>query len=169
MDCASQPGRGTAFTMYLPASDAVTPAPKNRAGPDATPGENRHAILVVDDEETVRVPVERMLRRAGYKVYSAAGGRQALDLLGDANILREVTLVLLDLSMPGMPGTTVRREIHALDPQLPVAYFTGYALDSMDEADGVIAKPVNASQLTTLVRDIIARRVGAERMSNRPP
>ena len=169
MDCASQPGRGTAFTMYLPAGDVVTPAQKNRAEPDSTPGENPHAILVVDDEETVRVPVERMLRRAGYKVYSAAGGREALDLLGDANILREVTLVLLDLSMPGMPGTTVRREIHALDPHLPVAYFTGYALDSMDEADAVIAKPVNASQLTTLVRDIIARRAGAERTSNRPP
>ena len=66
--------------------------------------------------------------------------------------------MLLDLSMPGMPGSTVRREIRAMAPDLPVAYFTGYALDFAEEADGVIEKPVGYAQLTTSVREILARK-----------
>ncbi|HSO38823.1 MAG TPA: ATP-binding protein [Labilithrix sp.] len=161
IDCASEPGHGTTFTLYLPSSDARAAAAENkRTEPDTTRRENLNAILVVDDEEAVRSPVERMLQRAGYKVYSAAGGREALELLADAAVLREVTLVLLDLSMPGMPGSAVRREIRALAPLLPVAYFTGYALDSAEDADGVVEKPVGYAQLTTAVREILARKAG---------
>ena len=159
--CASEPGHGTTFTLYLPASDARTAAAAGtRAEPNATKRENPNAILVVDDEETVRRAVQRMLERAGYKVYSAAGGREALELLADATILREVTLVLLDLSMPGMPGPAVRREIRAVAPHLPVVYFTGYALDSAEEADGVIEKPVGYTELTRSVAEILARKMG---------
>ncbi|MBL0219801.1 MAG: hypothetical protein IPQ07_38800 [Myxococcales bacterium] len=45
-----------------------------------------------------------------------------------------------------------------LAPHLPVAYFTGYALDFVEEADGVIAKPVGYEQLATAVRDLLARK-----------
>jgi two-component system cell cycle sensor histidine kinase/response regulator CckA len=162
IDCASEPGRGTTFTLYLPTNDARgAGAEETRAHSDTTRSESPDAILVVDDEETVRRPVEQMLQRAGYKVYSAASGREALELLGDAAILREVKLVLLDLSMPGMPGSVVRREIRAIAPHLPVAYFTGYAIDSAEEADGVLEKPVGYEQLTTLVRQLLDRRRGS--------
>ena len=115
------------------------------------------AILVVDDEDAVRHAVTRMLERAGYKVHAAKGGLEALELLSDGAILREVTLVLLDVSMPGMPGTAVCREIRAIAPHLPVAYFTGYALDSAEDADGIIEKPIGYDDLTRAVREILGR------------
>jgi two-component system, cell cycle sensor histidine kinase and response regulator CckA len=160
IDCDSKPGHGTIFTFYLPSTDLrAAGVTGHRAEAESPSLEGLNAILVIDDEETVRRPVELMLQRAGYKVYSAAGGAEALELLADASVFRDVALVLLDLSMPGMPGATVRREIRALAPHLPVAYFTGYALDSVDEADGVIQKPVGYEQLTTSVRELLARRL----------
>ena len=128
IDCVSGLGRGTSFAIYLPSGDAPTSKVLG-AEPSMTPDETTKAILVVDDEDAVRHSVTRMLERAGYKVHAAKGGLEALELLSDSAILREVTLVLLDVSMPGMPGTAVRREIRAIAPHLPVAYFTGYALD----------------------------------------
>ena len=156
IDCVSGLGRGTSFAIYLPSGDA--PAGKViGAEPSTTPDEPVKAILVVDDEDAVRHAVTRMLERAGYKVHAAKGGLEALELLSDGAILREVTLVLLDVSMPGMPGTAVCREIRAIAPHLPVAYFTGYALDSAEDADGIIEKPIGYDDLTRAVREILGR------------
>ena len=115
------------------------------------------AILVVDDETAVRAVVRRILEGAGYRVFLAASGEEALQILQDGALRDAVALVLLDVSMPRMSGALVREKMRELVPDLPIAYFTGYTLDSYDEVDGLIEKPVTRENLLNSVNDILER------------
>jgi class 3 adenylate cyclase/CheY-like chemotaxis protein len=110
----------------------VPPAPDEHAveaAPgDGQPGQSRAVILVVDDNEENRDMLARRLRRQGYEVPTAAGGRAALDALA----LAPVDLVLLDVMMPDLDGYAVLQELKS-DPKLrdiPVLMIS--ALDDMD-------------------------------------
>jgi CheY-like chemotaxis protein len=103
----------------------------------------------------VRRVVTTMLRRAGYGVCTAGDGREVLRLFEQESMRRDVALVLLDMSMPGLSGRAVRHELSRLAPSLPVAYFTGYGLDCPEEVDGVIEKPVRPAGLLRSVRSIL--------------
>ena len=114
-------------------------------------------ILVVDDEPAVRTVVRRMLEREGYTVLLTSSGEEALQCLADVAVQRTVRLALLDMSMPGMSGTEVRRELKERCPALPVVYFTGYALQPTDDVAGVIEKPITREALLNAVRGVLDR------------
>jgi CheY-like chemotaxis protein len=108
-------------------------------------------------EASVRTVVRKMLERAGYTVHVAASGREALDLLADRALRESVSLVLLDLSMPGMSGDAVHRELRTLAPGLKVVYFSGHPLDVGNDVAGVIQKPASYDELVQSVRAILER------------
>ena len=80
-------------------------------------------VLVVDDEENIRIAVERILRRLNCRVFKAANGEEALDLLSRES----VSVVLLDLKMPGMDGMEVQKKIRQIDENILIIIITGYA------------------------------------------
>ena len=98
-------------------------------------------ILLVDDEPAVRAIVGRILADAGYQVVPAADGAEALALY---QRLGPFAVVLLDESMPGLPGRAVLERLLAMDPGAKVVLFTGYGADAADLPGvvGVLDKPV---------------------------
>ncbi len=106
--------------------------------------EDRIRVLVVDDEEVVRLGYRRVLSSDGFRVTAAGGGHEALDLMGGDRF----DVVLLDLRMPGMDGMDVLRAIKERWPQSEVVVVTGYpSIDTAKEAVKLgaydyLAKPV---------------------------
>src|SRR5688572_27164658 len=96
---------------------------------------------MVDDEPAVRAIVGRILMDAGYDVVPAANGAEALDLYQHKG---PFAVVLLDESMPGLPGRAVLERLLVLDPAARVVLFTGYGPDAigMPGLAGVLEKPV---------------------------
>ena len=81
-------------------------------------------ILIVDDEETIRTLGVRMLASLGFTVLTAADGREALSVYAEHR--DEITLVLLDLTMPHMDGEEAFRELRLLNPEVRVVMSSGY-------------------------------------------
>ncbi|MFH1567250.1 MAG: response regulator, partial [Gemmatimonadota bacterium] len=156
VECRSRPQAGAVFALYLPVTAEVAPVP---AAPDGgAPSGGRETILVVDDEEAVRRTTARMLEHFGYRVLEAADGEAALALVAQ----QAPDLVLLDLSMPGMPGPDVQRELRRVAPGVRVVLFTGYAAEGQDAAgaDGVIQKPFTAPEMARAVRAALGGKSG---------
>jgi len=118
------------------------------------------AILVVDDEPSVRDSLEHWFRRDGYRAGSAADAEEALRLLERESW----DVVLLDIKMPGMDGLEAQRRIHQVDPELAVIMITAYAsVESAVEAlkNGAfdyITKPVDPDELSHTVRRAVESR-----------
>ncbi len=138
---ASAEGAGTTFTLSFPSiteEAARTPA--------FLPSLDALRILAVEDEPEVLDVVRAMLAIAGHTVFTAASGREALELFQ-----REpVDVVISDLGMPGMTGLALAAEIKKIRP-LPVILLTGWA-DELDESqapnvDVVLAKPFTRERL----------------------
>ena len=80
-------------------------------------------VLVVDDEENIRDGSERTLKPIGFEVFKASRGSEALDILSQ----NEISIVLLDLKMPGMDGMEVLLRIQDINPSILVIVITGFA------------------------------------------
>jgi PAS domain S-box-containing protein len=154
--CESAPGKGSTFSLYLP-HDPAGPNPERQA-PQAGGTRGSETVLVVDDEPSVRRVVSLVLRAAGYVAREAGSGREALALLADRDLAQRLALVLLDVSMPGLPWRELRSQLRELT-RARVVYFTGYALDAADADpdDTVLEKPVNEERLLRTVRQVIDR------------
>ena len=105
-------------------------------------------ILVVEDEEQVRTLVVRLLEKRGYRVLQAGNGRQALELVRDR--IHEIALVITDMVMPEMGGTSLLRELRNLRSTLPALCMTGYSQEEVASGDGLhdvvlIEKPFTAA------------------------
>ena len=111
---------------------------------------------MVDDEVEVRAVLSRMLHQLGHRVIEAADGRDAVERLRDHR--GDVTVVLLDLRMPGMDGWQCLRELRRIRADVPVLVCSGhdpYAAEERpdDERVGFILKPVRIADL----RDALGR------------
>ncbi len=151
IECDSEVGVGTTFTVWLPAIRPEGPGATLEVSASApAPGTER--ILIIDDELSVRQPVAQYLSRCGYTAFEAEDGPAGLELLQQ----EPVELVLLDLSMPKMPGEQVLRQIRAQFPDMKVMIFSGHAKqDQLDGTHGVIRKPVKLADLSVRVRDAL--------------
>jgi len=115
-------GRGTTMTVLIPQRQTVLPsAPRPQATPNGTVS---GTILVVDDEEYLRVLSARMLSHLGYQVHLASDGVEALNAC--YRLGSKLDCVLLDLVMPEMDGSEVYAEIRKMSPDLKVLLTSGY-------------------------------------------
>jgi two-component system cell cycle sensor histidine kinase/response regulator CckA len=106
----------------------------------------------------VRKIVTLMLESAGYTVYTAESGRGAIELLSDGRVAPDVSLILLDVSMPGMSGQELRERLRQRVPAARIVYFTGYAFEAIDARDAVLEKPMNEATLLRVVREVLDSR-----------
>jgi PAS domain S-box-containing protein len=155
ISCSSEPGRGTTFALYLPNESAAADAAREVAASQAPRG--TETVLVVDDEPAVRGVATEILVAAGFDVKAAASGEEAIALLSDAPTAAAVRVVLLDVSMPGMPSRDLRARLRALAPSARIVYFTGYAFDAADAEDAVLEKPVTRARLLATIRSVLDR------------
>jgi two-component system, cell cycle sensor histidine kinase and response regulator CckA len=147
---------GCVFNLYFPAvlPDVADPAEEGVAG--------RERILLVEDEDSVRVILGALLRRNGYHVLEAATPRGALDIF--AHHADAIDLLLTDIVMPEMNGPALAQRLVSRKPTLRVLFISGYA-DAASPAAlrgphvGFLAKPFLASTLTRAVRDLLDRPV----------
>ncbi len=153
----STAGSGTTFALHFP---AAAPAPNEAEG---SPGEAdvAPAVLLVEDEELVRELAARILEAAGYRVWAAASGAEALEL--HARLPAPVDVVLTDLVMPGLDGRELGRRLRTAHPGMPLVFMSGYAdeaapVDSEWGADAAfLQKPFAARALIGAVEQAVRR------------
>ncbi|MCR4295271.1 MAG: ATP-binding protein [Elusimicrobia bacterium] len=149
ISCVSAPGRGSAFSVYLPSCDPEGAAPE--LPPATTEVRGTERVLVVEDEEAVRRLIVRTLRGSGFETVEAVDGREGLEVLGrDADHL--IRLVVSDLVMPRLDGPRLAAAAAVLRPDLPVLFISGYAADAEAE---FLTKPFTSGELLVRVRRAI--------------
>jgi len=153
----SEPGRGTTFKVYLPRVDA--PAADIKRRPVSMMATGSETVLIVEDEEAVRRLADRILRSAGYKVLTAAGGGEALLLCEKHD--GAIDLLLTDVVMPQMSGRELAERLAKTSPKLKVLYMSGYTDNAivhhgvLDPGTRFIGKPFAAAELTRKVREVL--------------
>jgi DNA-binding response OmpR family regulator len=105
------------------------------------------AILVVDDDESIRNLVKSLLEAARFAVLTASNGAAALALFRAAR--QQIALVLTDVAMPGMNGVELADRVLAIDNHLPVLFMSGS--DVVDRGYGCVAKPFRGAELIARV------------------
>jgi signal transduction histidine kinase/ActR/RegA family two-component response regulator len=163
VDVASELGEGTTITLYLPlavarCARAAVEAPVDVAIPPTPAGPRR--ILVVDDEEPVRLLVRKILSRAGYEVVTCQDGVEALEVWRQGP--HSFDLVVLDLVMPRLGGQAALAAMLAEDGQTRVLVISGYAAgaahgrNGLGGACGFLPKPFRPVELLAEVERILA-------------
>jgi two-component system cell cycle sensor histidine kinase/response regulator CckA len=110
-------------------------------------------ILVVDDEETARRFIERVLIQDGFQVLLASSGEEALKLLRSNR--HKVSLVVTDLVMPGMGGHAFALEVARLPAPPPLLYISGYEAPEGVMAKRLLQKPFSPDELVTAIRKLL--------------
>jgi PAS domain S-box-containing protein len=157
-------GRGTTFTIVLPAATADTSEPRPAAAPAPAPTDVRHErrVLVIDDEPLVRRVIDTMLRSRGFTVLQADGGRAGI---AAATAEPGIELVLCDLMMPEIDGVEVHAELGRLRPDLQarMVFITGGAVSPRTRAFAerddvtVLTKPFRVDDLLAAIESLAAR------------
>ena len=159
----SRPDHGTTFTVDLPLKTLAGVAARSSVTEAAVRLDGRR-VLVVEDNRTNQVVVQKMLERRGASVVLAENGKAALDRIGESAF----DVVLMDLSMPVMSGLDATRRLRAEEaragrPRLPVVALTGNAFARDREAaleagcDGFLTKPVRTAALLGAIAGFVGR------------
>jgi two-component system cell cycle sensor histidine kinase/response regulator CckA len=156
----SEPGRGSSFRVYLPRVDETSRATAPPL-PLKTLPRGRESVLVVEDEVMLRKIVRTVLLAQGYRVFDAAGGRDAIALLATAG---PIDLVVTDVVLPGLSGREVVEAVRKLRPDVGVLFISGYADDALIREGvlksevGFLQKPFSPSILAHKVREVLDAR-----------
>lgn len=172
--CDSEVGKGTVFRIFLPrhvaevkpatsvqsaAGAASAPAPKvSDASRDLS---GSATVLLVEDEDAVRMGGMRALTSRGYTVHEASSGVEALEVYHELE--GKVDIVVSDVVMPEMDGPTLLGELRKLRPDIKFIFVSGYAEDAFarnlpaDAQFGFLPKPFSLKQLATVVKEVLEK------------
>jgi len=154
MSIASEPERGTSFTIYFPAmEDDVTieedAAEKSLSG--------SRTILVVEDDEAVRIPAAEFLKMEGFKVLQARTGPEAISIASQKR--SPIDLLITDIMMPNMSGREVAREMQEMFPGVKVLFMSGDASAAASTGpsskEDVLQKPFRLDTLNEKIRSVL--------------
>ncbi len=153
----SEPGRGTAFRIYLPAAEGGSRKPGDRVANRQVSG-GPETILVVEDEPDLRELTRIFLESYGYKVLEAGSAEQALRMAESGELIH---LLLTDVIMPGMSGRQLAEKILCRSPQTKIVYMTGYTDDMvvqhkvLEPGVQLLQKPFTRTDLALKVRSTL--------------
>jgi two-component system cell cycle sensor histidine kinase/response regulator CckA len=175
--CDSELGKGTTFRIFLPRHVPVAkPAPETGAAETADAGQPVEAapakpadlardlsgsasVLLVEDEDAVRMGGMRALTSRGYTVHEASSGVEALEVFKELD--GKIDIVVSDVVMPEMDGPTLLVELRKIQPDIKFIFVSGYAEDAFaknlpeDAQFGFLPKPFSLKQLATTVKEVL--------------
>lgn len=157
----SRPGAGAAFRIYLPQHMAAVGSDAKAEAGDEAPRDltGIGTILLVEDEDAVRLFSARALRNKGYQVLEARSGEAALEIISEH--LDDVNLIISDVVMPRMDGPTLIKEVRTRRTDVPVIFISGYAEDAFrrrvdaGEETHFLMKPFTLKQLAAKVKEVL--------------
>jgi PAS domain S-box-containing protein len=159
--CYSEVGKGTTFKAYFP---RVHGEPQQLQQPEDTgaqPLQGSEAILLVEDNESVRRLTTSILESGGYSVFSASSGGEALQMLSARSL--SFDLLLTDVIMPGMGGKELARTVSKIFPAVEVLFMSGHTADAivhngaLEQGVEFIQKPFARTALLRKIREILDR------------
>ncbi|MHB2264781.1 cell cycle histidine kinase CckA [Aliihoeflea sp. PC F10.4] len=165
--CDSQEGTGTTFRIFLPRhvvvidanSQTAIDAPIQKQSEAAKDLSGTATVLLVEDEDAVRMGGVRALSSRGYTVHEASSGVEALEIFNELD--GQVDIVVSDVVMPEMDGPTLLGELRKIAPDIKFVFVSGYAEDAFaknlpaDAKFGFLPKPFSLKQLATVVKDML--------------
>jgi PAS domain S-box-containing protein len=155
----SEPGRGSSFKVFLPVEKFGGDQQSQEQDVSLLQG-NGQTILLVDDEELIRMTAAMALEKNGYKVIVAGDGAEALSVY--VNNKDAIKLVLLDMSMPLMDGAATMKALRKINPKLKIVGMSGL-VDSgkyqttLDMANSFISKPFTTDRLLRTIADEVEK------------
>ena len=167
MKVTSTPGRGTTFRLLLPRREGAAEEFRS-ATPAANNWRGSGTILVVDDEEAVRMVCARLVESFGFHTIEAADGQEAVDIF--AQKPDAITLVLLDLTMPNMDGQEAFLELRRIQLEARVLLMSGFneqevsARFTAPGLGGFLQKPFKPEQLRAKLREILEGAAMGEKL-----
>jgi PAS domain S-box-containing protein len=156
----SEPGKGSAFKVYLPRVTAEA-APIASAPVSAATAIVTETVLIVEDDDAVRSLLRTMLERAGYRVLDAARPEHAHAIFEQHD--QAIDLLVADVIMPGSSGPALYRQLTAQSPSLKVLFVSGFTDDTvfhqgqLDPEVEFLQKPFTAGALHERVREVLDR------------
>lgn len=165
--CESEVGKGTVFRIFLPRhrpdENAVVEAEPAKAAESARSRDlsGSATVLLVEDEDAVRMGSVRALISRGYTVHEASSGVEALEVF--EALQGKVDIVVSDVVMPEMDGPTLLGELRKKQPDIRFIFVSGYAEDAFaknlpaDAQFGFLPKPFSLKQLATVVKEMLEK------------
>ena len=157
----TQISSGTTFTLYFPAGESERPISPGLRVPPTVKGKQQ-TILVVEDNAATRQAIVESLSLLNYNVLEATNGQEAINHIAEKG--REIDLVLSDIVMPKMGGTTLLRTLRAQNYTMPFVLLTGQPdtqiLESLKKTNNLsewIAKPVELNHLAKIVAEALGK------------
>ncbi|MBI1747231.1 MAG: response regulator [Acidobacteria bacterium] len=158
IEVKSEPGRGTVFSLYFPATSRVIQQEKPTE--DEVP-RGHGKILVADDEDMVRNMLCELLQDLGYEVIPARDGAEAIDVYVERHA--EIDLVILDMIMPKLDGGETYSRLKQMNPHIKAILSSGYSQEGKVQdvikkgISGFIQKPYSVGEIARVVRDVLNR------------
>ena len=161
----SELGKGTTFTLYLPASESQRLPETKQSAAERSTIEQPARILVMDDEEIVRDVATEMLKESGFSVETAPNGKQAIEMYKQSlDVGEPFDVVIMDLTIPGgIGGKEAIKGILEIDPEAMAIVSSGYADDPVmaNYAEfgfkGIAAKPYTMSKLREVLSQVLKK------------
>lgn len=169
MDCLSEENLGTTFEVYLPLTVCENDSPTQTLSEVPEPQDNAHSVtsgtmdvakekktvLIVEDEEIVRITERELLKFGGYDVIEAQNGEMGWQIYLEQKDV--IDLVLTDLSMPDISGAELLERILNLDDQARVIFVTGNPPDEVHApgAKAILGKPLKAEVMYQTIAQVL--------------
>jgi PAS domain S-box-containing protein len=152
----SERGKGTTFTIYLPATETAEIGGKKS---DMSPLRGTETVLLVDDEDIILEVACELLEELGYQTRIARTGLEAVEVYLQQQ--DEIDVVVLDMVMPGMSGGETYDKIRQINPEVKTLLASGYSLDGKASqilrcgCNGFIQKPFDIEKLSRKLREVL--------------
>ncbi|HRV43417.1 MAG TPA: PAS domain S-box protein [Syntrophales bacterium] len=152
-------GRGSTFTVFLPAAAGATAREEGEERPPEGPLEGTETLLLVDDEEINLQVMREILEILGYRTLRAASGQEALAVYAEKG--QEIDLVVMDLVMPGMGGAAAFEAMREFNPLVKVILISGYSQSGQAASligqgcRAFVQKPFQIEELARTIRRVL--------------
>jgi two-component system, cell cycle sensor histidine kinase and response regulator CckA len=156
----SEPGKGSQFTIYLPVLENAASSAPEAARQSSYPRGSGELVMIVDDEENIRLITQRTLEKYGYQTVLAGDGTEGIALYAQRG--EEIKVVLTDIAMPYLDGAAMIRALRKMSPTLPIIAASGLTSDEQTaelqtlNVNAFLSKPYTAEKLLTLLAQILA-------------
>lgn len=165
IEITSELGKGSTFQILLPCAESGAKPGAGRVLPieESAPPARDTTVLIVEDEDALRLAEAKMLRKSGFKTVEAASGSVAIDLLRTRG--GEIDLLLLDLTIPGSSSQEVVAEAVRVRPDLKIILTSAYSEETAKPimrtpvVRGFIRKPFSLGELAQTLRSVLASQV----------